>query len=175
MQECPIPPFQKPYVYYRAPLASLSSLIGGVIQFPIHKNQRGVAYIALACTEADRLSIYEIISTLAKTSAPLLLFKEERLNEVGEQIRHLHPLKFLSAVLTNPYLKECMKEIFDDFFKRRGFLTGFTPNLLREVAKGTLDCYSQDFAQEVGVPVGSFGPFLEARDWEGMIQALIAD
>jgi hypothetical protein len=174
MQKCPLPAPQKPYVCRATPLSALSTLIGGMIQFPI-KNQRGVAYIALACTEEDRLCIYEIISTLAKTNAALLLFKEERLNEVGEQIRHLHPLKFLSSVLTHPYLKGCLREIFDDFFKRRGFLSGFTPNLLREVEKGTMDCYQVEFAQEVQIPLESFASFLQSRDWEGMIQALLSN
>ena len=64
-----------------------------------------IAYKDLVCTEQDKAIVYEIISTMADNGKLSLLFKQAHLKEIGAQINHLHPLKFLSAIFSEPHLK----------------------------------------------------------------------
>ena len=130
-------------------------------------------YKDLVCTEEDRANIYEIISTMAENGKLSLLFKQSHLKEIGAQINHVHPLKFLSAIFTDPHLKSCMYYIWDDYFKRNGFLDGLGPSLTREAEKGKLHQYLSDFATEVGASADNLRPYFDAQDWENMVHYLI--
>lgn len=135
--------------------------------------QADLTYQELACTEQDQAYIYEIISTMAENGKLNLLFKKTHLKEIGEQINHVHPMKFMSTIFTNPHLKSCMFYIWDDYFKRNGFLDGLGPSLTREADKGKLHQYIKEFAEEVGVPVENIEGYFQAREWEGLVLYLI--
>lgn len=132
-----------------------------------------MTYKDLICTEQDQANIYEIISTMAEKGKLSLLFHQSHLRELGAQINHVHPLKFLAAIFKDPHLKSCMFYIWDDYFKRNGFLDGLGPSLTREVEKGKLHTYLSDFAKDVGVLPDLLKPYFDARDWENMVIFLI--
>ncbi len=132
-----------------------------------------VLYKDLVCTEQDQKNIHELISTMAEKGKLGLLFQQSRLREIGAQINHVHPLKFLALVFKTPHLKSCMYYIWDDYFKRNGFLDGLGPALTREVEKGKLHFYLPDFATELGLPKDTLKGYFDARDWENMVLFLI--
>jgi len=132
-----------------------------------------ISYKELICTEQDKAYIYAIISTMAENGTLSLLFKQSELKEMGAQINHVHPLKFLSSIFTNPNLKSGMANIWDDYFKKNGFLDGLAPSLSRELEKGKLMQYLAEFAAEIGVKEESLRPYFEARDWENLVLFLI--
>ncbi len=127
------------------------------------------------CSETDRENINEIITTLAQNGKVKLLFKQNHLKELGAQIDHLHPLKLLSTIFTSPELKSHMTGIFNDYFKRNGFMDGIGPSLDSKSEAGDLNQYIEKFAQEVNVPSENIKPFFENKDWEGLIEYLIND
>lgn len=128
----------------------------------------------LVCTDADHANIYEIITTLANNGKISLLLKQNHLNQLGAQINHVHPLKFLGVVFADPTMKAGMYYVFDDYFKRNGFLDGLGPSLDREMQKGKLAQYINDFAAYVNVPAENIIGYFEAMDWEGLVRHLIA-
>lgn len=66
-----------------------------------------------------------------------------------------------------------MPNIFDDYFKRNGFLEGLGPSLTREAEKGKLDPYLNDFAAELNIPVNQIRTYFQTRDWENLVRYLI--
>lgn len=130
-------------------------------------------YKDLVCTDQDRANIYEIISTMAEKGKLGLLFQQSHLREIGAQINHVHPLKFLASIFKDPHLKSCMYYVWDDYFKRNGFLDGLAPSLTREAEKGKLHFYLSDFATDVGVSAEGLKPYFDAHDWENMVLFLI--
>lgn len=130
-------------------------------------------YKDLPCSEQDKANIYEIISTMAEKGKLSLLFQQSYLREVGAQINHVHPLKFLASIIKEPYLKSCMAYIWDDYFKRNGFLDGLSPSLSREAEKGKLDFYLKDFAKDVGMPSEHIKAYFDVHDWENLVLYLI--
>ena len=105
------------------------SLFASMIQFPA--NKKSDSYADLTCTEEHQKTIYEIITTMDEYGKLSLLFKKGHLESLGALIKEVHPLKFLSTIVTNPRLRSCLNGIFDDYFKRNGFMDGIGPSLSR--------------------------------------------
>ena len=149
-----------------------SSGVASIIKKPPAKPVE-TSYQELICTEQDRAHIYEIISTMAEKGKLGLLFQQNHLRELGAQINHVHPLKFLASIFKDPHLKSCMYYIWDDYFKRNGFLDGLGPSLTRETEKGKLDFYLKDFAVDIGVAPEILKIYVDIRDWENLVLFLI--
>jgi hypothetical protein len=132
-----------------------------------------VAYKDLACTKQDKKKIIEVITTVANNNKFSLLLKQSHLRNLEAEIKHVHPLKFLSVGMGTPYLKSCYVLIFGDYFKKKGAMDGLRPSLSREAEKGNLDPYLAPFAKEMGVSIETLRPFIQGRDWEGLINFLI--
>ena len=135
---------------------------GAMIKIPV-ENQGD--YKNLICTESDQKIIFEVITTISDKSKPYLLWNESDLRQKQIQINHVHPYKFLATVFTHPRLKASMVKIFDDFFKRHGFLDGLGPSLLREAKKGTLSKFMDDFAKELNVKSSDIRNLFVGKDW----------
>lgn len=125
------------------------------------------------CTESQRDCIHEIITTLAENGKFSLLFKQKYLKEMGAQLSGVHPLKFLSVIFADQNLKNCMANIFNDYFKKNGFMDGVASNLTIEADKGELNQYIETFSKEVGASAEQTRPFFENNDWEGLVEFLI--
>jgi len=156
-----------------APAAGFAKGGGGIIQFPPAGGGSDIAYKDLVCTEEDRAKIYEIVSTIANNPKLSLLFSQSHLRQLGQEINHVHPLKFLATVFSNSELKSSMYYVFDDGFKRSGFMDGLGPSLDRESQKGKLAMYLKDFAAEVSVSPESLQEYFKSRDWDNMVRFLI--
>ena len=130
-------------------------------------------YESLSLSDTDRAHVSEIITILAENGKLSLLFKKNHLKELGSQINHLHPLKFLSAIFSNPALKARMGEIFKDYFKRNGFMGELSDSLTEASDSGELNHYIEKFAREVNVPAEEIRPYFLNQDWEGLIDFLI--
>jgi len=158
-------------IVLNVPLKTLAQ----IIKIP-PKKQEDVPYNQLTCSETDIACVTEIITTLGENGKLTLLFKQGHLKQLGSQINHLHPLKFLSSIFCNPDMKVHMVEIFDDYFKRTGFMDGLGPSLDKEAEKGKLNQYLSDFANEICVPLEEIQMFFQAgndHDWEAFVYRLI--
>ena len=145
-----------------------------VIKIPPSKPQ-DETYSELVCTEQDHANIIELIKTMAENGKISLLFRQTHLRYIGAQINHVHPLKFLSTVFCNSELKLCMKDIFEDYFKRTGFMDGLGASLTREMEKGKLEQYIGEFAKDVNVHKDEIRPYFQSGDWEALVRYLIGE
>jgi len=130
-------------------------------------------YESLLLSDKDRAHVSEIITILSENGKLSLLFKKNHLKELGSQINHLHPLKFLSAIFSNPDLKARMGDIFQDYFKRNGFIDELSGSLTKSSNSGELNHYIESFAKDVNVGVEEIRPYFLNQDWEGLIDYLI--
>jgi len=148
------------------------ALLAQIVRIP--PNKGNVSYGQLICTEQDKANVFEIISTMAGNGKITLLIRQGHLKELGAQINHLHPLKFLEIIFTSEHLKGCITSIFEDYFKRNGFMDGLGPSLTNESDKGKLSQHIPFFAKEVNVAPEALQPYILACDWENLVRYLIA-
>lgn len=95
---------------------------------------------------ADQKIIYEIVSTVGNTPAPLLLFKKNHLESLGKKIGNVPPLQFFAFVFSTPQLTQDMVKIRSSSTKYKAFISGFKPSLSEEFEKGCLIRESEGFA-----------------------------
>lgn len=137
------------------------------------------AYEKLSITKADAETIYEIIDTLGSSGLWKLYKIEDDMVELGTQIQHVHPLKFLEVVFTDPHLKDCMVKTEDSFFKWRGFMKGsgkspgFIAKCEREYDKDNFAPYIDDFCKAVKADPEQVRDLIERKKWETLIRILL--
>jgi len=139
--------------------------LGAIIKLPVNPGQ-DISYEHLVCTAEDEEIIKELVTSIADNSKVTLLLKQNYFKSLGSQINHVHPLKFLSVSLSTPHLKSCLAVIFDDYFKRNGFMDGLGASLTRETEKGKIEKHFHPFAREINMPVAKIKPFFQNQDWE---------
>lgn len=139
------------------------------------KPREEAPYAKLVCTEQDKQAITEIIKNMGEHGKFWLLRHKSYMNELGDSIRHVHPLKFLEVVFNNDYLKVCMREVFDDYFKRNGFMDGLGGTLTNKSKAGELERYTHDFAKSINVSYDSIDIYFQNRDWDGLVRHLIGN
>lgn len=162
------------YYYEEATDSKFGSELASIIKFPPPDGAKGdLTYAQLVCTEQDMAFIYEIITTMDENGKLALLFKQGHLKQLGAQINHVHPLKFLSTIFKNPDLRKCMKGIEADYFKWNGFMDGLGPSFNKEADKGKLESYLKDFADDLGIPAEGMRKYFQNKDWDGLARHIM--
>lgn len=121
--------------------------------------------------EAD--IIWEIIDTLANNNLVVLGLNAFHLEKQGKKIHHIHPLRFLGTIFSDPYLKACMKEIKTSDFKWNSFLDGLSERMDQEYEKDNLLPYVFHFSQAVKANPDQIRGYIQKRDWKGVVKYLI--
>lgn len=152
---------------------AFSPLFSSIIKFPPNGESKDPPYAELICTDVDVRCIHEIITSVAENSKVTLFFKQSHLKQLGAQINHVHPLKFLAAIFKDPKLRLCMREIGDDDYKWSNFMEGLAPNLTREADKGKLEQHLNSFATEIEINPDAIRKYFQNRDWESLVRQLM--
>lgn len=133
-----------------------------------------LTFAQLPCTPQDEQKIHRLISSMAEHGKMTLLLKYQgELRQIGRDIEYVHPLKFLSIILSDSYLKSCLKKIRGDYFKWTNFMDGLGDGLSSQAEKKAVAIYLNDFAKKVGVAPESIQRFIETRHWEDMVVYLL--
>lgn len=130
-------------------------------------------YTKLECTEHHKTVIKTIISLMGENGKLWLLANKGKMNQLGEEIRTVHPLKFLETIFSNGYLVKCMAIIFDDYFKKKGFMDGLGSSLDAKFQTGELKRYMADFAESLGISKKLIEPYFKNADWDNLVYFLI--
>ncbi len=137
------------------------------------------SYDKLPVTDAEVQIIYQIIDTVGTTNALFLAPKYFELKELGNKVQHVHPLKFLGVVLTNPHLKQCLINMEESNLKWKGFLSGSgkTPGFIakceREYARNNFAPYIVGFCQTVKAHPDQVRMLIEKKEWEKLARMLV--
>ena len=132
-----------------------------------------VSYDELACTQEDREKIAFLITTMGENGKIALLFKARELRRIGDEILHVHPLRFLGVVFSNPILINHMREIYNDYFKWNEFIDGLGTSLTAQANRDKLNCYLNDFSKEINILPDNMKHFIAAREWERFVLFLM--
>lgn len=123
----------------------------------------------------EESDIHFIITFLANKSLITIASHKGALEEAGDRIDHVHPLKFLATVFTNEERKVGIRNIRAKGWIWGEFVAGIKESLATEANANnlTIDVVN-DFACVVGIDPRWIIPSLQARRWEEFIDILIA-
>ena len=137
-QPCPLGDGK--YVYYSWKQPQNNLVPGKTLLKPVGilrpHPRRKLPYNRLECSKRDEDVIYVIISNMAERSKLWLLLNQVEFYRMGDSIAHVHPLKFLEIIFKDAYLTNCMIEIFQDYFKRNGFMKDLGAHLAAKLDAG---------------------------------------
>ena len=151
-------------------------LIGGIHIPP--KDDLPNNYANLPCTDIDKQEIYELIDTVANnTKWDLLVHNEPRLREIEKHIKYIHPLRFLGIIFANPEMKNDMRKICEDTFKRIPFISGLSDKFNNESIRRSSYSYLSDFTKDITSKEKEYNDYelkvyLDRKDWEGLVYFL---
>lgn len=166
------------YVYYSEKALSCDLFkiyLASIIKFPPSGDKGDKSYSELICSEKDVAAIQKLITNLAKHDRLTLFFTNEGtlLKQLGAQINHVHPLKFLATIFKDPTLRSCLPIIADDYFKWSNFMEGVSSSLTREADKGKLEAHLTSFCADIGVSFDHIRKYFQNRDWESLVRSLM--
>lgn len=154
-----------------------NNLLAGIIKIPPKQKERSYNDLPGNSDPKIKEQIIDLITTLGENGKiSIFLNHFNRLTKIGENLRHLHPLRFIGCIFSpeNSVLKKYMKKIHNDSFYWNEF---FTKELLisikHECKKGNIFPYLEDFSKEVNKPASVIKPFFEKNDWDGLFKFLI--
>ena len=148
-------------------LLAIASLFGS------HYPTDPTPFHQLPITQKERDKIFKLIDSMGTDSWGSLLLKKRKLEKIGEEIDHIHPIRFLATVFVNPHLRYCMQEISHSPLKWGRFIKGLSKKLEINADKNNLYKYISGFATEVGVDPDRCYRYLHKREWEPFVHYLI--
>lgn len=127
----------------------------------------------LPITENEEKIIYKIVHHLGTYNVPKLLWKKKEMERMGHSINHIHPMRFIATILSNPTLRADLQEVRRSFFKWNGFMDGFRRRMTEEFYKNNIQDYVIGFSETLGVNVEVVQHFVDRKDWEGLLKAIL--
>lgn len=155
---------------------AVPNALASIIKIPPTRppDPSAISYNDLPLSIDDAQKITRLITVMGENGKVALLFKyQKELRQIGREIEHVHPLKFVSVILSNPYLKSCMKEVHKDYFKWTNFMDGLGNGLTSQNKQGRVSIYLNDFANAFGVSLEKLQQFVDKQEWENMLIFLI--
>jgi hypothetical protein len=131
------------------------------------------AYEKLLISAMEKQKIGNLLITMADNNVFQLLFEKKRLEKLGREINHVHPIRFLGAVFSDPSLVNCMYEIRRSGFKWDGFIDGFSQRFKEELHNKNIEAYIPGFAASLGLEEKNIMSYVKNIDFEGLVLHLM--
>ncbi|MBS0615284.1 MAG: hypothetical protein JSR58_01875 [Verrucomicrobia bacterium] len=130
-------------------------------------------YNAIPVTEAEEKLVWELIDKLGNKSIVGLTFAAFEMNRLGDKVRHIHPLRFLGYIFSDPYLKKCMKKAFEKTLVRNEFVKGLSEKFHKEFAQDNVYQLVPGFCKKTGADPDEVNSFIQAYQWQSLVEYLI--
>ncbi len=121
----------------------------------------------------EKRKIKEILTTMAENSIFQLLFERKYLERLGQEVHHVHPIRFLGTIFSDPHLVHCMYIIRMSGFKWGGFIDGITERMKGEIKAGNVNLYVPGFAEHLNLRAEDIQGYINRRDIEGLVLFLM--
>lgn len=130
-------------------------------------------YETLPVTITDKQKIGSILTIMAQNNVFKLLFEKQHLEKLGREINHVHPIRFLGVVFSDPRLVHCMFEIRRSGFKWDGFIDGFSKRFDQEYQANNINAYIPGLANSLKVQANDLMAYVNYNDFEGLVLYLM--
>jgi hypothetical protein len=129
-------------------------------------------YALLTTQEKGHLSF--IVTNLANKSLIALAGMRHDLEDAGDSIEHIHPIRFLHTVFTDEELKVAIKNIRSRGWVWENFMGGLRTSLQSEHSLGNvLETHIFDLAHAVKIQPHLIVPAAKNQEWDKFVSLLI--
>lgn len=131
------------------------------------------AFYSLPISMLDRQNIGRLLTIMAENSVFKLLFEKKRLERIGHDINHVHPIRFIATLFSDFRLVTCLQRIKQSTFKWDGFVDGFSERLRQEVRAKNVNRFVPGMAKILNVNAADVQAYINYDDFEGLMNYLI--
>jgi len=132
-----------------------------------------VSFYGLPIHLWEKKIIEKIVTSLAEKTLPQLLIERKEMEKRGDQVRHVHPLRFMGIVFSDSYLKSCLPQFRNQAFKWSNFINGFADRMREELAKNNLLQHIDGFADYLSADANKIKELINKGQFEEVIVYLI--
>jgi hypothetical protein len=132
-----------------------------------------VSFYGLPIHLWEKKIIEKIVTSLAEKSLPQLLLERKEMEKRGDQVRHVHPLRFMGIVFSDSYLKSCLPQFRNQAFKWSNFIGGYSDRMREELAKNNLLQHVDGFADYLNADAAKIKEFINKGQFEDIINYLL--
>jgi len=125
-------------------------------------------------TPEEKSHIRFIVTTLANKSLIAIALAKSELEEAGDRIDHIHPLRFLMTVFSDEELKVGIRNIRGKGWIWNHFLGGLKDTLSTESQIGNMKVeYIANFSHIVKINPAVITPAISLQKWDDFVDLLI--
>lgn len=124
----------------------------------------------LKLSENDEGKIQGFIKDLAEKTYSQLLRNYAETNQRGEELKVVHPMRFIGHILSEPNSSLHLKTVRSDFFKYGGFVKGFSDHMKEKAEKENLLLYSPGFAEHVRINKAIVDHAIQSKQYKDLIE-----
>ena len=127
----------------------------------------------LSVTERQEECLSKILYSLSEKNAGSLLFNAFSLRSMGKEVDPVAPLDFLYVVMNDPELFAYLKNVQGKYFQWNAFISGFCEKCNRDSVYLDTTNRLESFADALDMSVDKLNPYVEKKDWKGLIKCLL--
>jgi hypothetical protein len=128
-----------------------------------------------ALTASEKKKIAHTIETLGNSSLVSIARAKSTLQKEGDEIEHVHPLKFLSYIFSEEKLKAALHNIRGRSWVWGKFFKGLKEGLEDEYKNNNLLPYIADFSRQIKIDPKKILPLAEKQRWKDFVEMLLIE
>jgi hypothetical protein len=130
-------------------------------------------FLQLPITEDEQKLIRSVIQTVAEKNVFKLGLIYGDLEEKRKKLIHIHPLRSIAAMCSDPYTKKCLAELKNTTFKWSSFIKDFSKRMKQELERDNLMMYVPGFCTALKANPKQVRAYIENKQWEQLVQYLV--
>lgn len=130
-------------------------------------------YYALPMNGIDKDRTYQLIDQMGNKAWYELLWNKRKMEKLGDQVDHVHPLRFSGFIFSQPHLKESMKKVRSFSLKWYRFVDGFGGKMKRNAQSNNLLVHVPGFCHETGADEATVRKLIKEQNWEALLSHCI--
>ena len=130
------------------------------------------AYAQLPLKPEESKIIGEVIEGITRNVIWLGIHQGEFMRK-KQQIKNVHPMRFLGEIFSNAHLKSCMCKVEKTHFQWNRFVQELRANMEKEYRRNNLFQHVEGFCQAVRGDPEKVKAFIQKHDYAGLVRYLI--
>lgn len=136
-------------------------------------SSESVSFYSLPLHQWEKKVIEKIITSMAEKSLAQLLLDKKEMEKKGDQIHHVHPLRFMGHAISQTYLKSCMKQFRSNSFKWNNFIDGYSQKMKEMAAADNLIKHLDGFCEFLGLEYEPISDYVQKGQYEALVDYLL--
>lgn len=131
-------------------------------------------FIQLPISDEEQRTIRWVIQTVAENNPVVLGARYySDLEDKRKKLLHIHPLRSLAAMASDPYTRSCLGDIMESYFKRSNFIGEMSKRLSQEASRGNLNAYVPGFCLALKINPDQVRHYIHHKKWQDLVKYVI--